>query len=49
VAAPVTWDELADIDGAAAFTIKDAKLARRAASKKLTDWGVAAQTLPNVR
>lgn len=46
VAAPLTWDELAQAEGAAAFTINDSKqLARRAKSKKLAGWGKAEQSL----
>ncbi len=48
VAVPVGWDELADIEKAGAWTIKDAKdLLERAASPELKGWGFASQTLPN--
>lgn len=48
VAAPVTWDELIDIDRSDAFAIADIEeLMRRA--KHLKSWGVADQTLPRVR
>ncbi|MGN6691144.1 MAG: DNA ligase D, partial [Sphingopyxis sp.] len=48
VAVPVGWDELADIEKAGAWTIKDAKdLIERAASPELKGWGFASQTLPN--
>jgi len=47
VAAPVAWDELPDLDGAAGFTIRDAALlAERARTKALRGWGQADQTLP---
>ncbi|MES2492390.1 MAG: DNA ligase D [Pseudomonadota bacterium] len=47
VAAPVSWDELDEIDSAHRFTIRDsAELLRRAAAKPLRGWGFAAQRLP---
>jgi bifunctional non-homologous end joining protein LigD len=47
VAAPITWDELAGIERAHAFSIHDAEaLAERAASPALKGWGFAAQGLP---
>jgi bifunctional non-homologous end joining protein LigD len=50
VAAPVTWDELAQIDRADAFSIADVEtLLDRAKSKALEGWGVAAQRLPRLR
>lgn len=50
VAAPVDWDELQDIDTAAAFTIVDVEqLLKRARSKKLKSWGAGAQRLPTLR
>jgi len=49
VAAPVTWDELDDIDAAGHFTIADAeKLLKRAESRSLRDWGKADQQLPDL-
>ncbi|NCP10597.1 MAG: ATP-dependent DNA ligase, partial [Sphingomonadales bacterium] len=49
VAAPVGWDELADIDGADRWTIRDAgALVERAASRDLKGWGFAAQALPGL-
>ncbi|MDB5682655.1 MAG: ATP-dependent ligase [Sphingomonas bacterium] len=49
VAAPVTWDELAALDTAARYTIKDADLLiERAASAALADWGRKARTLPDL-
>ncbi|UKK83428.1 DNA ligase D [Sphingopyxis sp. BSN-002] len=48
VAAPVGWAELADIDKAGAFTIRDAAdLLERAASPELRGWGFASQALPD--
>jgi bifunctional non-homologous end joining protein LigD len=47
VAAPIDWAELAEIDSAAHFTIRDAdQLLDRAGSKLLAGWGVAKQKLP---
>jgi len=49
VSAPVTWEELRDIDSACLFTIRDAdKLLERATSPDLAKWGVADQALPNL-
>ena len=49
VSAPVTWEELRDIDSAGLFTIRDAdKLLERATSPDLAKWGVADQALPNL-
>jgi bifunctional non-homologous end joining protein LigD len=49
VAAPVTWEELEDIDRSDAFTIADVEeLLRRANSRKLKAWGVAPQRLPRL-
>jgi bifunctional non-homologous end joining protein LigD len=50
VAAPVDWDELATIERADAFTISDVEqLLKRTKSGELKTWGVAAQSLPNLR
>lgn len=47
VAAPVTWEEMADIAAPNAFTIDDAAmLLERAATPALKGWGFAAQALP---
>ncbi|WP_150291860.1 DNA ligase D [Sphingobium estronivorans] len=47
VAAPVGWDELADIESAGHFTVKDvAELLQRSGSRALRGWGVAHQPLP---
>ena len=49
VAAPITWDELDDIETAGHFTIADAEaLLKRAASKSLRDWGKVDQQLPDL-
>ena len=49
VAAPVEWKELAELDGAARFTIADADtLVRRACAPALAGWGFAGQRLPDV-
>ena len=48
VAVPVGWEELAGIEKAGAWTIKDAsELLRRAAGPDLKGWGFASQTLPD--
>lgn len=50
VAAPVTWDEVAQIDRASRFTIADTSLLlRRARSRRLRGWGKGAQVLPRLR
>jgi bifunctional non-homologous end joining protein LigD len=50
VAAPVTWEELEEIDRSDAFTIADAAaLMKRAKSRKLKHWGTGAQRLPALR
>lgn len=50
VAAPVTWDELRDMDRSDAFSIADVEtLLKRAKRRDLKDWGVAQQTLPALR
>lgn len=49
VAAPVTWEELRDIDRSDEFTVGDVEtLLRRAGSKELSGWGVAKQRLPRL-
>ena len=49
VAAPVSWDELGEIDRADAFTIADAELLiRRSRSAELSSWGFADQSLPAI-
>jgi bifunctional non-homologous end joining protein LigD len=48
VAAPIAWEELADYDSGAAFSIRDAdELLKRAKSKRLAGWGKAKQSLPD--
>jgi bifunctional non-homologous end joining protein LigD len=50
VAAPVTWEELEEIDRSGMFTIAEAEsLLKRARSRELKDWGVGAQRLPRLR
>jgi len=50
VATPVGWDELKDIDSAAAFTVADVEqLLQRARTRKLKRWGEAKQRLPMLR
>ncbi|WP_176590055.1 hypothetical protein [Sphingobium sp. EM0848] len=45
--APVCWDELADIDSAGYFTVKDVEvLLQRAGSRTLRGRGEAHQPLP---
>jgi bifunctional non-homologous end joining protein LigD len=49
VAAPVTWEELREIDMASKFTTRDAaQLIERAGSADLRGWGVFEQRLPDV-
>ncbi|HVU30400.1 MAG TPA: non-homologous end-joining DNA ligase [Sphingomicrobium sp.] len=49
VAAPVSWDELDDIETPNRFTIHDAEeLLERAASSALSSWGIASQRLPRL-
>ena len=48
VAAPVTWDEVADLQGPGAYSIIDAQLLLRRAAGKLRKWGISDQRLPRV-
>ena len=49
VAAPVTWEELKDIDRSDRFSIGDAaELMKRARSRALREWGKGAQRLPRL-
>ncbi len=49
VAAPISWDELAELKDATPYTIADADtLLARAASKALRGWGEARQALPDL-
>jgi bifunctional non-homologous end joining protein LigD len=48
VAAPISWDELADLDNAHPYTIRDAALLlERAQGRALAGWGMAGQSLPD--
>jgi bifunctional non-homologous end joining protein LigD len=48
VAAPVSWEELKDLDTAGRFTVLDGEeLVERANSRALTGWGLADQVLPD--
>jgi bifunctional non-homologous end joining protein LigD len=50
VAAPVTWEELEDIERSDVFTIADVEtLLKRSRSRALKDWGAGAQRLPRLR
>ena len=50
VAAPVTWEELRDIDRSNIFSIAEVEsLLNRAGSRALKDWGVGGQRLPRLR
>lgn len=50
VAAPVSWDELEDIERSDAFGIADVEtLLKRARSPALKQWGAGAQSLPRLR
>jgi bifunctional non-homologous end joining protein LigD len=50
VAAPVTWDELHDIDRSDVFSIGDVEqLLNRTKSRALRSWGEGAQRLPRLR
>lgn len=50
VAAPVTWEELAAVERADAFTIADIEqLLDRARAPELAAWGVATQHLPRLK
>ena len=49
VAAPISWEELDEMNSGARFTVRDAGLLLdRAASRALQGWGEAAQVLPQV-
>ena len=49
VAAPLSWKEMETIDKPSHFTIADGKaLAKRAATKALSGWGLADQSLPDL-
>jgi len=46
VAAPVGWDELDDLGGANAFTVRDAALLIERANGPLASWDAQRQALP---
>jgi bifunctional non-homologous end joining protein LigD len=49
VAAPISWDELEDLESGAPFTVRDgAQLLERASSRALQGWGEASQVLPDL-
>jgi bifunctional non-homologous end joining protein LigD len=49
VSAPVTWDELDDLQSGALFSVLDADtLLERASSRALQGWGEASQVLPDL-
>jgi bifunctional non-homologous end joining protein LigD len=49
VAAPISWDELEDLQSGAPFTVRDgAQLVERASGRALQGWGEASQVLPDL-
>jgi bifunctional non-homologous end joining protein LigD len=49
VAAPISWDELEDLQGGNVYTVRDAELLlERASSRALQGWGEASQVLPDL-
>jgi bifunctional non-homologous end joining protein LigD len=49
VAAPISWDELDDLQSGAPFTVRDgALLLERASGRALQGWGEASQVLPDL-
>ncbi len=49
VAAPITWEELDGTESPARYTIRDAQeLVERSTGKALKNWGIAAQSLPDL-
>jgi bifunctional non-homologous end joining protein LigD len=49
VSAPISWDELDDMDSGARFTVRDAALLlERASGRDLQGWGEATQALPDL-
>ena len=49
VAAPISWDELDDLQSGAPFTVRDAdRLLERASGRALQGWGEASQVLPDL-
>ncbi|HEX8622747.1 MAG TPA: DNA ligase D [Allosphingosinicella sp.] len=49
VAAPISWDELDDLQSGAPFTVRDGELLlERASGRALQGWGEASQVLPDL-
>jgi bifunctional non-homologous end joining protein LigD len=49
VAAPISWEELDEMQSGARFSVRDTELLlERASSRLLQGWGEAAQVLPEV-
>ena len=49
VSAPVSWDELEDLQSGARYSVRDAsELLERASSRALQGWGEASQVLPDL-
>jgi bifunctional non-homologous end joining protein LigD len=49
VAAPISWDELDDLESGAPFTVRDGeRLLERASGRALQGWGEASQVLPDL-
>jgi bifunctional non-homologous end joining protein LigD len=48
VAAPVTWDELPDLQSAQAYAIGDAELLWARSDRDLKGWGIGEQRLPRI-
>jgi bifunctional non-homologous end joining protein LigD len=49
VAAPISWDEVDDLESGGGFTVRDAALlVERASSRSLQGWGEASQVLPDL-
>jgi bifunctional non-homologous end joining protein LigD len=49
VAAPISWDELEDLQSGAPFTVRDGdQLVERASGRALQGWGEASQVLPDL-
>ncbi|HEY5724094.1 MAG TPA: DNA ligase D [Allosphingosinicella sp.] len=49
VSAPISWDELDEMESGARFSVRDAsELLERAAGRSLRGWGEAAQVLPDL-
>jgi len=49
VSAPITWDELDELEGGNIYTVRDAELlVERASGRALQGWGEASQALPDL-